>query len=238
MPRITQPNPQDFLSLVALAQYCISEAVNNNLSGSNPISVLVTGPSLADVRLPGATVTVIVATAAPATIAPGTVWLDPTPGSATYGRFQIATTALAATNTWLLATQWTDVFYPVARAASANNIVAQASQTTEVRKLATPAIVAGVLTLDLAVADAFNVSLNAAITSMPVNNVPATGRIQVNIAFTADGTVRAITWPTGTVWPGGAAPTMTGTLNKRDRIELVTTNGGTVWFATVLGQNY
>ena len=104
---------------------------------------------------------------------------------------------------------------------------------------ATGTISAGAITVDYTAAAVFAVSLNAAITSFTISNPSPTGtHCAVTFIFTADGTVRAITWPTGTVWPAGTAPTMTGTLNKRDVITLFTFDGGTIWYGVVVGQNY
>lgn len=101
-----------------------------------------------------------------------------------------------------------------------------------------PSISAGALTLDCALGTYFAVSLNAAVT-ITVTNPPTSGRaLGITIVFTADGTLRAVTWPSGTVWPAGVAPTMTSTLNKRDIITLITYDGGTSYFGIVVGQNY
>ena len=103
----------------------------------------------------------------------------------------------------------------------------------------TGTISAGTLAVDYTTAAVFAVSLDAAITSFTIANPAPTGKhCAVTFIFTADGTIRAITWPTGTVWPAATAPTMTGTLNKRDIITLVTFDAGTTWFGIIVGQNY
>ena len=100
-------------------------------------------------------------------------------------------------------------------------------------------IAAGVLAVDAHAGNYFTVSLNAAITSFTIANPGDTTRLTViEFKFTADGTVRAITWPAGTVWGTAGAPTMTGTLNKRDFIRLITDDAGTTWFGFTLGQNF
>lgn len=102
----------------------------------------------------------------------------------------------------------------------------------------TPTIGGGALTLDCSLGTYFNVALNANCT-VTISNAPASGRaLGIVVKFTADGTVRTITWPGSVVWPGGVAPTMTGTNNKRDIITLVTEDGGTTWFGIIVGQNY
>lgn len=102
-----------------------------------------------------------------------------------------------------------------------------------------PAISSGVITYALAGSNVFSVALNANITTSTVTGVGATGKTSsFQVMFTADGTVRSIVHPSGIVWAAGAAPTMTGTNNKRDWIQYITHDGGTVWFGFVLGQNF
>jgi len=103
----------------------------------------------------------------------------------------------------------------------------------------TASISAGALALNLATANHFAVALNANITSFTVTNVPTSGKAAaVTIAFTADGTIRTITWPVTTKWANATTPTMTGTNNKIDIITLYTTDGGTTWYGFVAGQNF
>lgn len=99
-------------------------------------------------------------------------------------------------------------------------------------------ITTGAVAYDCSLGTYFTTALNAACT-VTLSNAPASGRaLTLIIIFTADGTVRAITWPGSVVWSNGVAPTMTGTNNKRDIIALTTVNGGTTWFGIVVGQNY
>jgi hypothetical protein len=101
-----------------------------------------------------------------------------------------------------------------------------------------PAILGGALTLDCAVGTYFRVTLNSNHTVV-ILNPPAAGRaLGISIIFTADGTVRAITWPPSVVWASNVAPTMTGASGKRDWITLVTDDGGATWFGCIVGQNY
>ena len=104
---------------------------------------------------------------------------------------------------------------------------------------ATPAISAGTLTLDLAAAQVFDVSLNANITTLTINNVPATASkvTSFTLVLTADGTTRTIAWPAAFRWPGNTAPTITSTLNKRDVLAFFTSDNGTSWNAFISGQN-
>lgn len=105
----------------------------------------------------------------------------------------------------------------------------------------TPAIVAGVLTLNLALSRVFKVSLNAAITSVVVTNVPASRYTIVSIEFTGDGTGRAIAWVNAGVTyhaPDGVfVSPLPATLNKRHKFAIETTDGGTNWDVFLQGLN-
>lgn len=102
-----------------------------------------------------------------------------------------------------------------------------------------PTISSGTLTLNCSLGNVFHVSLNAAITTLTISNIPTTGNaFGITLAFTADGTARAVTWPAAVKWSGGTAPTLTSTSAKVDIFVLTTWDGGTTWFAMVGGQNF
>jgi len=102
-----------------------------------------------------------------------------------------------------------------------------------------PTISSGVLALNCALGNVFHVSLNAAITSLTFSNIPSSGTAYgLTLAFTADGTARAVTWPAAVKWSGGTAPTLTSTNAKVDIFVLTTWDGGTTWFAMIGGQNF
>lgn len=104
---------------------------------------------------------------------------------------------------------------------------------------ATGTISTGTLALDLANGNHFAVALNADISTITFANVPASGKAAaLTLLFTADGTLRTITWPAAVKWPGGAAPTMTSTNTKVDIVTLYTVDGGTTWYGVVGGQNF
>lgn len=102
-----------------------------------------------------------------------------------------------------------------------------------------PTIASGVLALNCASGNVFHVSLSAAITSITFSNIPASGTAYgLTLAFTADGTARAVTWPAAVKWSGGTAPTLTSTNAKVDIFVLTTWDGGTTWYSMVGGQNF
>ncbi len=105
--------------------------------------------------------------------------------------------------------------------------------------VSSPTISSGTLTLNLETSNIFTVSLNAAITTITITNVPASGSgASFTLIFTADGTARAVTWPSSIKWAGGTAPTLTSTSGKVDSFAFFTSDGGTNWQGYVGGQNF
>jgi hypothetical protein len=120
-----------------------------------------------------------------------------------------------------------------------NGTVKGAPLQTYTETRTNPAIAAGALALDCALGTYFRVALNAAITALTFTNLPAAGRVLgITLLFTADGTVRAITWPASVKWPSGVAPTMSGASGKQDVITLITDDGGVTWLGVIVGQLY
>jgi len=103
----------------------------------------------------------------------------------------------------------------------------------------TPAISVGVLTLDMGAQSFFDVALSANITSLLMTNVPPSGTVGAFILnFTADGSVRTVTWPVTFKWANGvAAPTLTGTNGKQDRFLIETRDAGTTYIISIMFQN-
>ena len=113
-----------------------------------------------------------------------------------------------------------------------------ATITSLVETKTAPAISSGTLTLNCALGNVFAVSLNAAITTLTISNIPTTGNaFGITLAFTMDGTARAVTWGAAIKW-SGSAPTLSSTNNKVDIFVLTTWDGGTTWYAMVGGQNF
>lgn len=100
-----------------------------------------------------------------------------------------------------------------------------------------PAISAGTLTLDLNTSNFFAVSLNAAITTLSVTNVPTGVVASFVLEFTADGTARAVSWPASFKFPSGTAPTLTTTSGKKDVFVVYTSDDGTTFDIVIAGQN-
>lgn len=102
------------------------------------------------------------------------------------------------------------------------------------------AIASSGLTLNLTSGNLFTCSLNSNITTLTVSGVPTTPSTAIGfgLIFTADGTARTVTWPSGFKWAGGTAPTLSSGNTKQDFLSFVTVNSGTNWFGFVGGQNY
>jgi uncharacterized protein YjbI with pentapeptide repeats len=105
--------------------------------------------------------------------------------------------------------------------------------------VSSPTITGGTLTLNLETSNIFTVSLNAAITTITITNVPASGSgASFTLIFTADGTPRSVTWPSSIKWAGGTPPTITSAIGKADSFAFFSSDGGTSWQGYVGGQNF
>ena len=102
------------------------------------------------------------------------------------------------------------------------------------------AITGGSCNVNLSLANVFNVSMNANITSLNVSNVTASSDTVsgFTLILRADGTARSVTWPTSVQWPDSAAPTLTSTNNKVDIVSFISDNNGTNWYGFVSGKNF
>jgi len=110
-------------------------------------------------------------------------------------------------------------------------------------RLTTPNINAknSTLTLDLSLSQVFSVSLNNAITTLTISNVPDNGNanaVGFTLILVADGTARSVTWPANVKWPANTPPTLTSTNAKADIFSFISTDGGSNWYAFVGGQNF
>lgn len=94
--------------------------------------------------------------------------------------------------------------------------------------VATPAIVAGALALDLLAATIFRVTLNASVGVLNINNMVADFAASFLLEFTADGTARTVAQPASVVAMNGAYTPSSGN-GKKDRLLYETIDGGTTW---------
>ncbi len=105
-------------------------------------------------------------------------------------------------------------------------------------RFTSPTISTGILTLNLANGNVFDVALNANITTLTISNPPAANNAgSFVLVFTADGTARVVSWGASILWPGGIAPTLTSTNGKKDVFGFISLNSGTNFMGFIGGQN-
>ena len=82
-------------------------------------------------------------------------------------------------------------------------------------------------------------ALAATITTFTVSGWPASGTTgKLRLVITNGGANAINAWPAGTIWPGGTLPTITSGSGKKDIVLLMTDDGGTTIFGSVVGQDY
>lgn len=106
-------------------------------------------------------------------------------------------------------------------------------------ELNTASTAAASTTIDCSVGNVFTVTMSANITSLTFTNIPASGRAySLTLILQQDSSGgRSVTWPSSVKWAGGTAPTLSGA-NKTDIVNMVTTTGGSTWYAVVSGLNF
>lgn len=102
------------------------------------------------------------------------------------------------------------------------------------------AIAANVLTVNLATARHFKFTLNATITTMTIQNIPAANRAAwFVLKVIANGSAQTWSWFASTVkWGAALAPTPTITNAHWDMYLFLSYDGGTTWTGSVIDQNY
>ena len=95
------------------------------------------------------------------------------------------------------------------------------------------------LAINRALGEYCTLAMSSSITTMTATGWPTSGtRGRIRIEIVNGGAFTITGWPTGTIWPGGTAPTITSGSGKRDIVELTTNNGGTTIYGRVLGQDF
>lgn len=98
--------------------------------------------------------------------------------------------------------------------------------------------ISGVVTLDKANGECQRVSLIGDVTSLSISNFGLAGqcsKLVLEVWNTDDFTMA---FPTGTIWPNGNAPTVSQGDGKKDVYILLTMDGGTTIYGTVVGKNF
>ncbi len=96
------------------------------------------------------------------------------------------------------------------------------------------------LTIDMRLGWDIIVNLNANVTSIAFTHWPASGTLGKAILTIKQGaTPHTMSgWPGTSYWSGGTAPTITNSANVADIIVATSDNGGTVFYNSVVGQEY
>ena len=113
-----------------------------------------------------------------------------------------------------------------------------ASFTTTTEAGSTVTIASSAASLDLNTAAMFLISLNSNVSASFVNPPPAPRVCSFTVAMSADGTARAVTWPTTVRWSAGTPPTITSTAGKVDIFSFLTNNGGSSYYGFTSDQNF
>jgi hypothetical protein len=95
------------------------------------------------------------------------------------------------------------------------------------------------VTLNASTADyqAFRLTGNTTVT---ITGAPASGKLGViTVELTQDASgSRTVSWPASVKWPSGAAPVLSTVAGKVDVVQVMTRDGGTTWFGSLLGIDF
>jgi len=98
--------------------------------------------------------------------------------------------------------------------------------------------VSGTYTMDCNLNDTWAFSVTGA-TTLAFSNIPSAGtRFEAFVFITNGGGGSIASFPTGTVWPSGVAPTLSTASTRTDVFSFTTFDGGVKWYAVIVGQNY
>lgn len=90
--------------------------------------------------------------------------------------------------------------------------------------------VSGTTDVDLDLANTFHYTLTNDITLSFINATGSPPGNSFTLILQQDGTGgRSVTWPSGTIFTDGLAPTLDGTSNSYDVFTFMTPDGGTTW---------
>ena len=211
-------------------------SILGTMATQNSNAVAITGGTITGTTVSGLTVSTTTGTLTLANnfITSGNFSLTLTQTSATNvtlpttGTLTTLATVLATANTWGATQTYAD------------NIITgpelkDFSETTQSVAAATTT------TVDYTLGGIILLSQDTAITTFNITNPSPTGKA-CSLTFIrtkdATGTARLITWPSGTIWAGGATPTLSTTTGAVDIITLLTVNAGTTWYGFVGGQAF
>jgi len=107
-------------------------------------------------------------------------------------------------------------------------IVADASTASSVETIKADGNQSATFAIDAGAGTTHTVTLTGSIgTALTFSNLPSDGSITLTLIITQDATgSRTITWPSGTKWAGGTAPTLSTAANAVDIVTLVVNRSG------------
>jgi len=101
-------------------------------------------------------------------------------------------------------------------------------------------ISAGAVTINVPSGNDFTLGLTANVTSITVNNWPASGTFgKITLRLAQDGTGgRTVAFPGGWKWPNGSLPVMPSAANEDIELVVWTRDGGTTIYAAEVGRKF
>jgi len=107
-------------------------------------------------------------------------------------------------------------------------VIADAASATAVETIKANGNQAATFAIDAGAGTTHTVTLTGSIgTALTFSNLPSDGSITLTLIITQDGTGgKTVTWPTGTKWAGGTAPTLSTAANATDIVTLVVNRSG------------
>jgi hypothetical protein len=145
---------------------------------------------------------------------------------------ELALNSITATDLFVMVDDVSGV--PTTKKATFDNVQLALSKF----KSSAPTISSNILTLNLSNGNVFNVSLNANITTISINNVSAVSNTATvfYLIFTMDGTARTVTWPASVSWAQGTSPVLSSANGNKDVFSFLSTDNGTTWLGFISGQ--
>ena len=98
----------------------------------------------------------------------------------------------------------------------------------------------GTITVDIETGNVFEIALFENITTMTLSNPSIAGTsCSITLILKQDSTSGwTITWPASVDWPAAVAPTLSIGSDEVDIVVLMTIDGGTRWYATLVGLDF
>lgn len=135
-------------------------------------------------------------------------------------------------------TDGTDYLYSTL---SCQNNVVQSPELRDISETsASQGSASGTITVDYSAGSVHEITLTGNMTSLTVNNPPASGKVgALTLIFKQDATgSRTATWPAAFVFPGGTDMVLSTAANAVDIVSFITINGGSTWYSVEVGKAF